>query len=385
MVEPLEGVIQNYAWGSTEAIAAIRGVEPSDKPEAELWFGAHDVVSATLPDRGGRQLGNHIAEAPGERLGADVAGRFGGRLPFLLKILAAVEPLSIQAHPTRAEAEAGFDREEAEGIDRVAPERCYRDRNPKPELIVAVTPFEALVGFRPAAEVLELLGEVGLEALAPLGEALRAGDHLRAFEWILTDAESDVVDAVVERLDQTRGGHHDLLVRLHSVHPGDPGVLTAALLNHVVLAPGEALFLDAGTLHAYIQGVGVELMSNSDNVLRGGLTKKHVDTGELLRILRPEPRPVEMLMPTGAETTYSPPVAEFELTRLVEPAAVERRPSGPEIVLVVEGTAVLSGPVDLTVEAGSGAWIDAGTERYEIDGSGLVFVAAVGALHSPIG
>lgn len=382
-MEPLVGVVKNYDWGSVDAIAGIRGVEPSGLPEAELWFGAHEQGSAV--GGSGRSLRDRIAADPEAELGPAVVHRFGVRLPYLLKILAAAEPLSIQAHPTAAQARAGYAREDAAGFDVAAPDRSYRDRNHKPELIVALTPFEALMGFRPPGASARFLRRLDVDRLDPLIGLLDEDALDSALRWVLTEVGSSVVDEVVRAAPAVDEPHGELLARLGANHPGDPGVLTAALLNRVVLEPGEGLYLDAGTLHAYVGGVGVEVMANSDNVLRGGLTAKHVDVDELLAIVVAAPIEPDILAPTGATTSYPLDVPEFALTRLVAPEDHRRRPEGPEIVLVTSGEARIAsgdGSEGFAVAPGQAAWVPASTAQYTITGTGLVFVVAAGALHS---
>lgn len=382
-MEPITGVIRNYAWGSSVALAELRGEEPSGLPEAELWFGAHEQASSMI-SRAGELLSDRIRSDPLGQLGADVVDRFGERLPYLLKILAADEPLSIQTHPTAAQAREGYAREEASGLDSTAPNRSYKDPDHKPELIVALTEFEALMGFRPPTESARFLRSLDVDGVAALIDRLDRSELASALRWVLTEARPEHVDDVVAACADRTDPHAGMLRRLAAVHPGDAGVLTAALLNRVVLQPGEGLYLDAGTLHAYVGGLGVEVMANSDNVLRGGLTPKHVDVEELLRVTTAEPLEPEVLAPAGSMTTYAVPAPEFELTRLIEPTDQARRPNGPEIVLAASGTATVTSNVGEAhrLDAGHALWIPATTEDYSISGTDLVFIVGVAALHS---
>lgn len=408
----LVGSIQPYAWGDRRAIAAIQGREPSGEPEAELWLGAHPVAPSRLDDTG-RTLLDAVDADPTTVLGPVVADRFG-RLPFLLKILAAAEPLSIQAHPSLDRARAGFEREQANGVAWDAPERTYRDDNHKPEIICALTRFEAKCGFRDLPATLCLLDALAAASapaeggrpgdLETLTGILRGGtDPRRAVSdglaWLLrlhpAEAEAVVADAArgAERLlarplaAELAPFRSDLawVDRLRAHYPGDAGVVVALLLNHVVLEPGEALFLEAGNLHSYLRGTGVELMANSDNVVRGGLTPKHVDVDELCAVVDTTPAAAPVQRPSGPVHTYATPVPDMSLTRLADSARAEFTPTGPEIVLVTAETGALgalAGGAPVTLGAGQAAFV-AGTEgryRVEVAEGGVAWRATVGSL-----
>ena len=392
-MERLEGVVRPYAWGSRTALASLRGQQvPSAHPEAELWFGAHPAAPARCVRSGdqgmpGTDLLSVIRSDPVHELGAGSMGRFGERLPFLLKILAAEEPLSLQAHPSLVQAQEGFARENARGLAIDAPERNYRDPWHKPELVVAVTEFDALAGFRPPARTVELLRELQVPALDPyLG--LLAGqadcDGLRAvFTTWLTLPENAIMAlvpqvlegavAVLESRNTEFTGELRTLLELGEMYPGDPGVLASLLLNRVRLRPGEGLYLPAGNLHAYLHGTGVEIMANSDNVLRGGLSPKHIDVPELLRGLDFTPVPVAELRPTvrtlGAERIYLTPAAEFRLSQVeLDGTGLRRSQSisfdmpGPQMLAVLGGTIEVRTAAgdSATVPAGSALWLAAG-------------------------
>ncbi|HRN30175.1 MAG TPA: mannose-6-phosphate isomerase, class I, partial [Terrimesophilobacter sp.] len=269
------------AWGSTTAIAQLLGTEPSGGPEAELWFGAHPASPARMVDdlspQGHVTLDEWFADS--RETDGDSTATW---LPFLLKVLAAAKPLSLQAHPTAAQAREGYDRENAAGVPLDAPQRNYPDPHPKPELVVALSErFDALVGFRPISESKAIFEELGEpEAAARL-------DDLPVFvAWLLSRGAG--VDELVERVsrhDFTDPETLRLVRNLADDYPGDPGIVLALTLNRVTLRPGDALYVPAGTIHAYLEGLGIELMTASDNVLRGGLTVKHVDVPELLTVL----------------------------------------------------------------------------------------------------
>lgn len=371
-VVPIEGVLRRYDWGSHTAIQAMLGEEPDGRPAAELWFGAHPDDPSPAP---GTTLDALIERDPVAALGAGVVDRFGPRLPFLLKILAAQRALSIQVHPSLEQARAGFAAEDAAGIDRGSPERNYRDANHKPELVCALTPFEALCGFRPVAETRALLTDLDLPELGFLAELLRGPDPLRsAFTALVTHPDPKPLAVAV---GQAAASGDE---RLHGVRlaaadfPDDVGVVLALLLNHVTLEPGEAIYLGAGNVHAYLRGTGVEIMASSDNVLRCGLTSKHVDVPELLRITDfselPEPRREPL------RGQFDVPVPDFALTRLEleEPTGLDD--PGPLIVLCTSGVARV-GDVDL--RPGRAAFVPAGT-AVELDGTGQAFIASVGEI-----
>jgi mannose-6-phosphate isomerase len=397
-MERLDCVIQPYAWGSRTAIAELQGRTcPTATPEAELWLGAHPGAPSRIGDR---SLLEHIRSAPERVLGTPVVERFGPGLPFLLKVLAAETPLSLQAHPSLEQAREGFAREDAQGVPRGAPHRNYKDATHKPELICALTPFDALCGFRSVEGTLVLFDLLASPQLEQLIEPLRASPDARGlartFETLMTLPDSRraaTVDAAVQAcrtLSAKVGGAFQeearWAVRLAELYPGDPGVVGALLLNLLRLQPGEAIFLPAGNLHAYLNGVGVEIMANSDNVLRGGCTPKHVDVPELLRVLDFRPGPVTPLRASRAEDgeeVFEAPAPEFRLSRVVLKPGSRVSPSrrGPEILLCTEGEARVSlGGDGLALPRGCSAFVAAEEGAYSLEGEGVVFRATVGAL-----
>ncbi|HET6439153.1 MAG TPA: mannose-6-phosphate isomerase, class I [Anaeromyxobacter sp.] len=390
----LENAVQPYAWGSRTAIAELRGEPiPSPGPQAELWMGAHPLAPSRIV-RGGVPLTliEAVARSPTAELGPRALAEHGPQLPFLLKVLAADEPLSLQAHPDARQAREGFDREEAAGLGRDAPHRSYRDPLPKPELLCALTSFDALCGFRPAVEAAALLEELG-PALAPVRERLLSGggaEGLRAaFTFLATLPASErqpVVEAAARAAARARPGPFadafaltgELAVR----YPGDPGVVIALLLRLLHLSPGQALYLAAGSLHAYLHGVGVEIMASSDNVLRGGLTPKHVDVPELLRVLRFTEETVPLVAPrAGApgELIYETPARHFELSRISPPeSGFQAVVIGPEILLCTGGVVTaVAGEERLDLRRGASAFVPAVTGRYRLDGAGVAFRASL--------
>lgn len=390
-MELLHGPIQPYAWGSRSAIAAIQGRPvPAGSPEAELWLGAHPAAPALVERAGERlSLADVVAADPAGTLGA--ASGFG-RLPFLLKLLAANEPLSLQAHPDAEQARAGFDAEEAAGIPLDAPHRNYRDPYHKPEMICALTDFDALCGFRDPAVSAAVLDSLGVSSLAKVVETLRGPDGLREAVTTLLELPAATVDVAVAAA-ATRAATSDeptyrLVVELGGRYPGDPGVLVATLLNQIRLRPGQALYAPAGYLHAYLRGVGVEIMAASDNVLRGGLTRKHVDAPELLRVLRFEagspPSSDPLVQQPGVDGWPAMPgVAEFALRRVRVGGPYEQlvlSGDGPRVLLCVSGRVVAddgSGP--LSLGSGQAAFVPASRPEVRLTGYGEIFQAGTAA------
>ncbi|CAG7636241.1 Mannose-6-phosphate isomerase [Actinacidiphila bryophytorum] len=393
--------IRPYAWGSTTAIPELLGTPPTGEPQAELWMGAHPGAPSRV-DRGAGPvpLDTLIDADPVAELGDAAVKRFGPRLPFLLKVLAAGAPLSVQVHPDLAQAKAGYADEEARGIPLDAPHRNYKDANHKPEMLVALSPFDGLCGFRRPTEAAALIDALGVGALAPYVDILRAHPEDQALREVLAAvlgadpaATADSVHAAADaaaRLATTPGTPHaaDYAAYAKAAHsfPGDRGVIAAMLLNYVRLQPGEALYLGAGVPHAYLEGLGVEIMANSDNVLRCGLTPKHIDVPELLRIVRFEADDPAVLRPEAApdgEELYAAPIDEFRLSRYLLAAGSDPRtldPGRPQILLCTAGQASLRAQngSTLTLGRGESCWIPAG-ERTELDGDGTVFRATVAA------
>ena len=374
----LRGAVQAYAWGSVEALPRIVGVPPTGEPQAELWLGAHPRAPSVLR-RGGvdRPLDQVIAADPLGELGADAVQSFGDELSFLLKILAVAQPLSLQTHPTPQQAQAGFDAEEEEGIPVDAENRSYRDRNHKPELVCALEPFTVLCGFRPPSTAAALLESLGVPELAPAIGCLRAGEADQALRWLLErppQSGAEIAYQVAEACTQPGPfpDERQWAARIGEQHPGDVGVAIALMLNLVQLDPGQALYLGAGNLHMYLHGVAVEIMANSDNVLRGGLTVKHVDVPALLEVVDCRLDMVPVATPDGPCFTFRPPVPDFCLTRIEVVGEVRCQPVGPEIVLCASGEVGAAGH---QITGGGAVWLPAGTGEYEVAGTGLVFRA----------
>lgn len=397
MLRRLTNTPRDYAWGSTTAIAELLGVAPSGKPEAELWLGAHPGSPALIDDADRTPLDEWIAEDPARALAGATT------LPFLLKVLAAGKPLSLQAHPSRAQAQAGFARENALGVPLDSPVRNYRDDEHKPELIVALSDeFIALSGFRPLVQsvhdlqaITDALPTKFLEDFVDELRSRSLGGSATALAWALEHLlrGGDLAVEISRDLAAAAGTDRALAVApattrtirtLAAEYSGDPGVAIGALLNRVVLDRGEALYLPAGNLHAYLSGLGVELMSSSDNVLRGGLTTKHVDVDELIRITDFEPL-VDPRLPAheaGAHlSAFVAPVDDFLLLRYQAASDAPQTPTSipvtvAAIAVCVSGHAVLSGATDgLELAQGQACFITGDETTLNISGTAEVFIA----------
>lgn len=367
MLVAISNVPRDYAWGSTTLLAELEDRVPATVPEAEVWFGDHPADPADLEG------------------GGDLSDVTGGTLPYLLKLLAAANPLSIQVHPTREQAATGFAREA--GLAPDDPSRNYRDDNHKPELLVALRDgFRALGGLRPLADTRRLLMAFGDNPAAsqlrawlevdPVGEVIRR---------LLEGRADAIVEGVVAGLTQARSEEfaaeletaRDIAAR----NPGDAGVVVALLMNLIELRRGEAIFLRAGLLHAYVSGIGVEIMAASDNVLRGGLTSKHIDVTELLSVLDPTPGPVPVMrpQPDAADAWYPVPVEDFALRRIRVDGSITVSVAGPCIVLATAGDVrVQAGTGGLVVPVGRAVFASAEESVLVLSGSGEAFLAQPG-------
>jgi mannose-6-phosphate isomerase len=362
-------------------------------------MGAHPSAPSAIAEIG-TSLDILIRQSPAALLGDRCKDHFGDGLPFLLKLLAAERPLSIQAHPDKNQAEDGWKRENAAAVPLDAASRNYRDDNHKPEILCALTPFQALCGFRPVQEIRNLLDAFGASVLDTLNKTLNANDDRSALEAFLVSLHSldrdrrrglsEYALSAVERLCKEAPASAPLwrlVARLAKLEGGDPTIVAPLFLNYVELAPGEAVYLPAGVLHSYVGGFGVELMANSDNVLRGGLTKKHVDMDELLRVLRFEPHAPEVLKSAASDEDNLPyfgtPAAEFRLYEFAAKGEESRKAlpeSVPSIVVVIDG--------EFSIEAGDGegvagiakgqsVFVAASAPTPLIRGRGLAYVASV--------
>ena len=391
----LQAPTRPYAWGSASAIPALLGFPVTGERQAEMWFGAHPSAPAVVDVDGHPQrLDEFVAAHP------DLGG--GKPLPFLMKLLAADTPLSLQVHPDLEQARAGFAREEASGRAPGDPTRSFTDANHKPEILVAITPFEALCGFAAPDEsravLTDLLGREAergtaaalLDALAlpSTGQALRAAlEVILSADGALDQATRAVVDAARAGIG---GAGAATVRRIADAYGADPGILVALLLHRVDLAPGEAVFLGAGRLHAYLSGLGLEAMAASDNVLRGGLTSKHVDVPGLLEVVSFTPeapaRVVPVVSTSGGVTvhTYVAPVPEFVVHRIDAQAGrrVLSDLRGPATVVVVEGSLTFEAGTDVRRVGRGGALFQAAGATLTVAGSGRAYLTSGGGIHA---
>jgi len=393
----LKNTIQKYSWGSETAIAELLGLQPEPgRPMAELWMGAHPKAPSLVKTGGAWvSLEVLIEENPIDILGEPVAEKFGSRLPFLFKVLAAARPLSLQAHPSRQQALEGYERENRLGISMDAANRNYKDDNHKPECLCALTPFWAMSGFRDIGQTLHLLEKLALSGLKAQVTRLREqpdASGLKAFFRFLMTLPDDQkrklsAEALAKALPLGSSSPvFSWMTALANEYPGDIGILCPTFLNLVELQPGEAVALPAGQLHAYLQGVGIELMANSDNVLRGGLTTKHVDVPELLDVLHFTPRSIRRLLPdpaAGCEWVYASDFEEFVLSVITVTADtdfVSPTIRGAEILLCTAGSSTITATDSgekLTLDRGTSMLVPAAIPQYEISGDATVYKAAV--------
>ncbi|MEY4019308.1 MAG: hypothetical protein RLZZ590_608 [Actinomycetota bacterium] len=376
MLIKITNTARDYAWGSRTLINDYFGTPATGQPMAEIWFGTHSGSAATVVESG-----QSLPEA------------IGHQLSFLLKILAADSPLSIQAHPNSSQAKVGFARENAAGIGLTANNRNYKDDQHKPEMIVALTEFEALCGFKPRQEIAYLLEDLAQHP------SVSDGMHQIAAAWLALFDQPDGLKKLFADILSRRGnldgvtaeltnlaefeGQFALAERLNLLYPGDPGVVVALLMNHTYLEPGEALFLPAGNIHAYLSGLGVEIMAASDNVLRGGLTPKHVDVAELENVLDfsfgQVPKVETRELVTGL-IEYRAEVDEFITYRAEVSGAnllADLNLPGESIFLCTAGEVAISTSLDerLVLRRGEAAYLSGDAKKFSLAGSGTCFMA----------
>ena len=389
----IEGVPRDYKWGSTSRIPRFLGSEPQSEPLAELWFGAHALGPS--PTALGPNLHQLIEADPADVLGPSNRFMFGDTLPYLVKLIAPAAALSLQVHPTKREAEAGYALEDRLGIDLEAPNRTYRDVNHKPELLYALTDFSLLAGFAVRRQARERLEGLSTSLASKLSVRLRlaAGRTVKpVVTWLLDPDSSPGPEAIEEfaqacqdRLDAGRSPlpRLDATVRaLATAYPGDPGVIVAFLMNQTQLKPGEAVFLPPGTLHSYQSGLGLEVLANSDNVIRAGLTPKHIDRVSLIEIGEFSAHPTLRIAPEhpspGISRFYAP-VEDFELT-IIELSG-ETLPlvgSGPRLVMSLAGSpTVMTREGELQLERGECALLTSAEGPALTSGSGKLAQIAV--------
>jgi mannose-6-phosphate isomerase len=394
----LKNPVQNYAWGSRTALHSFLGLpEPWREPVAEVWLGAHAKAPSKVRVNGEwRSLIDLLRADPVSVLGKQASRRFDGEFPFLLKILVVEHPLSLQVHPHKDQAETGFHRENQLNIPLDAPNRNYRDSNHKPEFLCAVTRFEAMKGFRNPKNILELMDAVLTSTSLPELDLLRNkrnAEGMKRFFSSLVTMDSERRDRVIKEVAKkaepmaaaNRAFHW--VLKLKQAYPRDIGVLSPLFLNLVELSPEEAIYVPAGELHAYLSGVAMEIMASSDNVLRGGLTPKHVDIGELLKILNFNASPVHKqnaFVKTRFERIYKTPAHEFQLSKIVltQGEAFESEAGrSVEILLCMEGEGAIEDlhtGRSLPLHKGSSVIVPSRVPRYSVSGDITLFKGSVG-------
>ncbi|SAA32321.1 mannose-6-phosphate isomerase [Enterobacter roggenkampii] len=382
-MQKLINSVQNYAWGSKTALTDLYGIaNPNNLPMAELWMGAHPKSSSKIEDASGqaRRLRDVIDADKAALLGDKVAQRFG-ELPFLFKVLCADQPLSIQVHPNKQASEIGFAKENAAGIPLDAAERNYKDPNHKPELVFALTPFLAMNAFREFSEIISLLQPVAgaHNAIAHFLENPNAEALSQLFASLLNmqgEEKSHALAVLKAALESQQGEPWETIRLIAQFYPDDSGLFSPLLLNVVKLNPGEAMFLFAETPHAYLQGVALEVMANSDNVLRAGLTPKYIDIPELVANVKFVAKPAAELLTqpvkNGAELDFPIPVEDFafslhDLSQTETTIAQE----SAAILFCVEGEATLhKGEQHLVLKPGESAFVAANESPVSVSGTG---------------
>ncbi|MCM2445972.1 mannose-6-phosphate isomerase [Rahnella sp. CG8] len=384
-MQKMHNGVQNYAWGSKDALTKLYGIKDAEgRPMAELWMGAHPKCSSQIENSRGENLSlrDQISAGLSAQLGEKVAKRFG-ELPFLFKVLCADQPLSIQVHPSKSAAEIGYAKENAAGIPLDAAERNYKDPNHKPELVYALTPFQAMNGFRELRESVSLLQPVaGAHPLIASFLTYPDVDHLRTlFAGLLSlegEDKSRALDVLKSVLDEQQGEPWDTIRSISEFYPDDSGLFSPLLLNVITLQPGEGMFLYAETPHAYLKGVSLEVMANSDNVLRAGLTPKYIDIPELLANLKFNARPASELLTTpvvkGAELNFPIPVEDFAFSihsLSAEPQTLEQ--DSAAIVFCIEGQSVLvKNNQTLVLNPGESCFLSATESPVTASGNGRI-------------
>ncbi|PNH93701.1 mannose-6-phosphate isomerase, class I [Vibrio diazotrophicus] len=382
----MNNLIQNYAWGSTTSINQLFGIDnPASKPQAEIWMGAHpNGCSTVLLDGEETKLSTLISKDMNAFLSKEVATRFG-EFPYLFKVLAAEKALSIQVHPNKRQAELGFVAEEQQGVPLTAANRNYKDPNHKPELVYALTEYQAMNGFRPISEIINFFSELAIPELQDLVNDLIAEQTptglanffsgLLSLEGEQKEMALTVLLAQASIIDMPL---FDLISDLEEQYPGDIGLFAPLILNVITLAPGQAMFLNAETPHAYLKGTGLEIMANSDNVLRAGLTPKYIDVKELVACTHFSETPFDNLLLAPIENNgvleYPIPVDDFKFSIILSATDLSLEVHSAEILLPLDFALVLTHANGETciLEKGQSVFIPAYAQKYTIRSQGRV-------------
>jgi mannose-6-phosphate isomerase len=383
----MDNVIQNYAWGSVDSIATLFNVpNPNNEPQAEIWMGAHfGGCSKVITKDGSKLLSELIAENKKDCLAQDTAERYG-ELPFLFKVLAAANALSIQVHPNKQEAEIGFARENDRGIPFGAAERNYKDPNHKPELVYALTTYDALNGFRAYSDIIANFTSAKISTIESLFDAFKANQSengLQAFFIAILSLEGrDKITALDELLEYAQNNSQDrlpaLILELSKHYPNDIGLFVPMMLHYITLQPGDAMYLDARTPHAYLKGTGLEVMASSDNVLRAGLTPKHIDIIELAKCTSFAEKPESTLLieahSNKGALEYQIPVDDFKFSVYLIAEQTQVCVNSAEIIFAIDESTTLThdSGESITIVKGQSVFIPAATHRYTLSSKGRV-------------
>jgi mannose-6-phosphate isomerase len=383
----MENVIQEYVWGSRTSISKLLGINnPDQKHQAEIWMGAHANGCSKIINQGQTQLLSEFISQHKIAVLTEKTNTQFGELPYLFKVLAAGEALSVQVHPSKAQAEIGFAKEETAGIPRNAANRNYKDPNHKPELVYALTPYQAMNGFREFEQSITLFKQVNVAAIANLVDEFSASldsAGLKRFFSALLSLQGEVKEcAVKELLEYANTNQEDplfaLILELALQHPGDIGLFTPLMLNVITLQPGQAMFLYACTPHAYLKGTGLEIMANSDNVLRAGLTPKFMDVEELVSCTKFEPIPFDTLLFTPQQKDggeyYDIPVEDFKFALFDNINHLTVDVVSAEILLALDEGLTLTKQNGETVKVarGQSVFIPAYAKQYQLSCNGRV-------------
>jgi mannose-6-phosphate isomerase len=391
----LENRIQEYAWGSKTFIPELIGEEsPAKKPKAEMWMGSHSKAPSTAVFNDNRvSLAEFINNDPQGILGVSIAEKFSNRLPFLFKVIAVESPLSIQAHPNKEQAKAGFIRENMNNIPLDSPKRNYRDDNHKPEVICALEPLWILKGVRRIKDILKIAETLGVSEKGLGIDILKSKPNEEGLKNLFIslmnmekDRKQKLINEILNRVKELRSSpSFEWIIKLRREYPDDIGILSPLFLNVLRLQPREAIWIPAGELHAYLEGAGLELMANSDNVIRCGLTTKHVDVLELLNIINFTPHTPEILSPEGhgkLEAFYPATSEEFMLSVISlnnkDSIYKSRGLRSAEIMICMEGDAHITDQQNkglLKIERGTSLFIPASVKQYVIQGEAIIYKA----------
>jgi len=384
---PMKNVIQDYIWGSRTSISELLGINnPENQHQAEIWMGAHPNGCSKIKVKGETQLlSDFINQDKSAILTPETSTKYG-ELPYLFKVLAAGEALSVQVHPSKEQAVAGFAKEEAAGIPRNAANRNYKDPNHKPELVYALTPYQAMNGFRVFDETIALFQKINVSVLKDLVSAFAAAptsSGLEIFFSSILSLQGETKERAVKALlDYASANKNDplfeLVLELAQQHPGDIGLFTPLMLNVITLQPGEAMFLYACTPHAYLKGMGLEIMANSDNVLRAGLTPKYMDVKELVACTKFEAIPFDTLQFTPEEKQgglyYAIPVDDFKFALFEAVDDLTMQVQSAEILIALDSNVTLTHAKgeSVTIAKGESVFIPAYAKQYQLTSKGRV-------------